>query len=56
MQVCAYCGHNDRDCNCDEMGTALIDVINRQVEQTRKLADSIDRLADVLDVLKNVNN
>ena len=49
MQVCVYCGEEDSDCNCDEMATALIDVIDCQVEQTRRLADSIDRLADILD-------
>ena len=49
MQVCVYCGYDDNDCNCDEMGAALIDVIRDQVEQTRRLTDSIDRLADILD-------
>ena len=49
MQVCVYCGYGDNDCNCDEMGAALIDVIRDQVEQTRRLTDSINRLADILD-------
>jgi len=51
MQVCVYCGEEDNECNCDEMGAALIDVIRDQVEQTRRLTDSIDRLVDVLDKL-----
>lgn len=49
MQVCVYCGEEDSDCNCDEMGAELIDAIRGQVEQTRRLTDSIDRLADILD-------
>lgn len=52
MQVCAYCGLDDIDCKCDEMGAALIDAVMDQVEQTRRLTDSIDRLVDVLDMLK----
>ena len=46
---CDYCRNEDNDCNHDEMGAALIDVIRDQAEQTRRLTDSIDRLADILD-------